>query len=65
MNLHVLLNSGAPSYEISVFRQRRLLTVTLVADASRHFWPKITIEKRSDATPEQQISFRQWLKQDF
>jgi predicted metalloprotease with PDZ domain len=65
MNLQVLLNDGAPSYELSVFRHSRLLTVSLAPDPARRFWPKITIEKRPDATPEQQVSFRQWLKQDF
>jgi predicted metalloprotease with PDZ domain len=65
MNLQVLLSDGAPRYEVSVFRQSRLLTVPLEADPERRFWPKITIEKRSDATSEQQASFRQWLKQDF
>ncbi|RYU83844.1 M61 family metallopeptidase [Hymenobacter persicinus] len=65
MNLQTLLNDGAPSYELSVFRQNRLLTVTVTAEPERPFWPKITVEKRPDATPEQQASFRQWLKQDF
>jgi predicted metalloprotease with PDZ domain len=65
MNLQVLLSDGAAQYEVSVFRQSRLLTVLLVPDPAQRFWPKITIAKRPDATPDQQASFRQWLKQDF
>ncbi|GAA4000736.1 PDZ domain-containing protein [Hymenobacter fastidiosus] len=65
LNLQTLLNDGAPGYQLSVFRQNRLLTVTLTAVPEQRFWQKITIEKRPDATPEQQASFRQWLKQDF
>lgn len=65
MNLHSLLASGADHYEVSVFRQNRLLTVPLQAQPGQHFWPKITIEKLPVATPEQQASFRSWLKQEF
>jgi len=65
MNLQTLLDDGAPSYQLSVFRQNRLLTVTLTANAEQRYWQKITVEKRPDATPEQRASFRQWLKQDF
>jgi predicted metalloprotease with PDZ domain len=65
MNLHSLLAGGADHYEVSVFRQNRLLTVPLQMQMGQHFWPKITIEKLPVATPEQQASFRSWLKQEF
>ncbi|SNS02594.1 M61 family metallopeptidase [Hymenobacter mucosus] len=65
MNLHNLLSDGATQHDVTVFRQNRLLTVPLVADAGQRFWQKITIEKLSTTTPEQQASFQQWLKQEF
>ncbi|WP_324672980.1 M61 family metallopeptidase [Hymenobacter sp. GOD-10R] len=65
MNLQSLFADGAQQYELSIFRQNRLLTVTLVAAAEQRFWQKITVEKLPDATPEQQASFQQWLKQAF
>ncbi|WP_426490250.1 M61 family metallopeptidase [Hymenobacter sp. 102] len=65
LNLHSLLSDGADHHEVTVFRQNRLLTVTLAADPAHRFWQKVTVEKLPSATPEQQASFRQWLKQDF
>ncbi|GGF05938.1 M61 family metallopeptidase [Hymenobacter cavernae] len=65
MNLQTLLSAGAEQYELSVFRQNRLVAVTLVAKAEQRFWQKITVEKLPDASPEQQASFQQWLKQAF
>ncbi|MCB2409563.1 M61 family metallopeptidase [Hymenobacter lucidus] len=65
MNLQSLLNDNAASYEVSVFRQNRLLTVTLTGNPEQQFWPKYTVEKLADVTPEQQASFREWLKQEF
>jgi predicted metalloprotease with PDZ domain len=65
MNLHSLLNDGATQHEVTVFRQNRLVTVALVAEPGHRFWQKFTVEKLAAATPEQQASFRQWLKQDF
>jgi len=64
-NLQVLLSNGADQYELSVFRQNQLRTITLVADATARYWQKITVEKLPDATAEQRTSFQQWLKQDF
>ncbi|MBT2557828.1 M61 family metallopeptidase [Hymenobacter sp. ISL-91] len=64
-NLHTLLADGADRHELTVFRQHRLLTVELQADPAHRFWQKFTVEKLTTATPEQQASFRQWLKQDF
>ena len=65
MNLQTLLSDGANHHELTVFRQNRLLTVALAADPAHRFWQKFTLEKLVVATPEQQASFRQWLKQDF
>lgn len=64
-NLQSLLSGGDEQYEVSVFRQNRLLTVTLAAQPGQRFWQKITVEKLPAATPEQQAGFRQWLKQEF
>jgi predicted metalloprotease with PDZ domain len=65
-NLQSLL-SGSPEnlYEVSVFRQNRLLTVPLTARNGQRFWQKFIIEKLPEATAEQQASFRGWLKQEF
>jgi predicted metalloprotease with PDZ domain len=66
MNLHSLLSTREDQqYEVSVFRQNRLLTVLLSGQDRQRFWQKITIEKLPEATPEQQASFRNWLKQEF
>ena len=66
MNLQSLLSaSPEQQYEVSVFRQNRLLTVPLTVRDGQRFWQKITIKKLPEATAEQQASFRSWLKQDF
>jgi predicted metalloprotease with PDZ domain len=64
-NLHTLLSDGGAQHEVTVFRQNRLLTVPLVAEPGHLFWQTYTIEKLPLATPEQQASHKQWLKQDF
>jgi len=65
MNLQSLFADGTEQYKLSVFRQNRLLTVSLAATPEKRFWQKITVEKLPDATSEQQASFQQWLKQAF
>ncbi|MBD2714298.1 M61 family metallopeptidase [Microvirga sp. STR05] len=66
MNLQSLLSSSPEHhYEVSVFRQNRLLTVPLTAQEGQRFWQKITIEKLPEATAEQQASFKSWIKQEF
>ncbi|SHK26127.1 M61 family metallopeptidase [Hymenobacter psychrotolerans] len=66
MNLQSLLSTSPEQhYEVSVFRQNRLLTVPLTAQEGQRFWQKITIEKLPEATAEQQASFKNWLKQEF
>ena len=64
-NLQTLLAAGATQYELSVFRQQQLRTVTLTADSAARYWQKITVARLPGATEEQRASFRQWLKQDF
>ena len=64
-NLQTLLAAGATQYELSVFRQNQLRTVTLAADSAARYWQKITVAQLPGATEEQRASFRQWLKQDF
>ena len=66
MNLQSLLSSSSEThYEVSVFRQNRLLTVPLTAQDGQQFWQKFTIEKLPKVTAEQRASFRSWLKQEF
>ncbi|WP_400193398.1 M61 family metallopeptidase [Hymenobacter sp. B81] len=65
MNLQTLLSSGQPSYDFTVFRQDRLLTVSISPEPTPRYWNKVTVDKLPAATPAQQASFRQWLKQDF
>ncbi|QDA59642.1 M61 family metallopeptidase [Hymenobacter jejuensis] len=65
MNLQTLMVDGADQYEVSVFRQNRLLTVPLVADPAKRFWQKYTVAKLPAATPEQKASFQKWLQQEF
>ena len=65
MNLQCRFANSDEKPELSVVRHNRLLTVTLTAKPDQRFSQNITIEKLSDATPEQQASFKQWLKQVF
>ena len=64
-NLQTLLAAGANQYELSVFRQNQLRTVTLAADSAARYWQKITVARLPAATEEQRASFQQWLKQVF
>jgi predicted metalloprotease with PDZ domain len=61
MNLQSLLSSGAPTYEVSVFRQNRLLTVTLAAAPGVRFGQHYAIDKLETADAAQQRAFQQWL----
>ncbi len=62
-NLAVLLQNN-PSYELTLFRNKFLRTVTLAADGKQHLM-KYTIHKLPVATPAQQQNFKLWLKQEF
>ena len=61
MNLQSLLNTGAPTYEMSVFRQNRLLTVTLTAAPGISFGQHYAIDKLEIADAAQQRGFQRWL----
>jgi predicted metalloprotease with PDZ domain len=50
--------------EITLFRQKKLMTVTLLADGQIHL-PQYKISRKPKATPEQKENFKAWLKQDF
>ena len=65
MNLQTLLSTGAPSYEISVFRQHRLVTVTLTATASASYGPRYSVAKLADADATQREGFAKWLGWEF
>ncbi|WP_052732888.1 M61 family metallopeptidase [Hymenobacter terrenus] len=65
MNLQSLFNNGAASYEISVFRQNRLLTVTLAAVPGVSFGQRYTVEKLETADAAQQEGFSKWLNWTF
>ena len=65
MNLQSLLSSGAAQYDVSVFRQNRLLTVTLAAMPSNSFGQHYVVEKMKTADAAQQRGFQQWLGWEF
>ena len=64
MNLQVLLSSGEPTYEITVFRQNRLLTVSLTVLPGVTFGQRYAVDKLETADAAQQRGFQQWLKWD-
>ena len=61
LNLQSLLGGGAPTYEVSVFRQGRLLTVPLAAQPGVGFGQRYAVEKLETADAAQQRGFQQWL----
>ena len=65
MNLQTLLNTGAAQYQVSVFRQNRLLTVTLVAEAGRSFGPRYAVAQLPEADAAQREGFAKWLGHSF
>ena len=65
MNLQSLLSSGTSAYELSVFRQSRLLTVTLAALPGAGFGQRYAVEKLATADTAQQRGFQQWLNWEF
>jgi predicted metalloprotease with PDZ domain len=65
MNLHSLLNGNEPSYEVSVFRQNRLLTVQLAAIPGRTFGQRYAVSQLETADPAQQEGFKKWLGWNF
>jgi predicted metalloprotease with PDZ domain len=65
MNLQSLLSSGESTYEVSVFRQNRLLTVALAATPGVSFGQRYAIDKLETADAAQQRGFQQWLGWEF
>jgi len=65
MNLQSLLSSGEATYEVSVFRQNRLLTVTLAAKQGVSFGQRYVIDKLETADAAQQRGFQRWLGWEF
>ena len=65
MNLQSLLSAGAELYELSVFRQNRLLAVRVNAAEDETFGPKYEIEKLPTADAAQKAGFSKWLNWEF
>ena len=65
MNLQSLLSNGAAEYELSVFRQSRLLPVRLVAQPGASFGQRYAVDKLDTADAAQQHGFQQWLGWKF
>ena len=65
MNLQSLLSSGAAQYDVSVFRQNRLLTVALAALPGISFGQRYAVEKMETADATQQQGYQQWLGWEF
>ncbi|MHA6249836.1 M61 family metallopeptidase [Pontibacter sp. CAU 1760] len=63
-NLQQLLMLWPEGVELTLFREKKLRTVTLQSYGKSYF-SKYTIEKRLDATAAQKQNFKLWLKQDF
>ena len=64
-NLQSLLSNEAAQYEVSVFRQNRLLTVTLAAQPGTGFGQHYMVAKMEAADAAQQRGFQQWLGWEF
>ena len=65
MNLQTLLSTGAAQYQVSVFRQNRLLTVALAAAPGRSFGPRYAVAQLPDADTAQRAGFAKWLNHSF
>jgi predicted metalloprotease with PDZ domain len=65
MNLQSLLSTGAPLYEVAVFRQNRLVLVELAEQPSIMFGTRYTVEKLVEADETQQAGFQKWLGWEF
>ena len=64
-NLQLLLSTGAPHYEVAVFRQNRLLLADLVAQPGVGFGPRYVVEKLAEADETQRTGFKKWLGWEF
>jgi predicted metalloprotease with PDZ domain len=65
MNLHSLLSTDAPLYEVAVFRQNRLVLVELPAQPQAAFGVRYAVEKLAEADEAQKAGFQKWLGWDF
>ena len=65
MNLQSLLSGEESTYEASVFRQNRLLTVTLAASAGVSFGQRYVIDKLETADVNQQRGYQKWLGWEY
>ncbi|HEX8505125.1 MAG TPA: M61 family peptidase [Hymenobacter sp.] len=65
LNLQSLLSGEEATYELSVFRQNRLLTVDLTAMPGISFGQRYAVGKLEKASPAQQEGFSKWLGWDF
>ena len=65
LNLQSLLSTDAPSYEVAVFRQSRLLLVELAAQPGPGFGPRYAVEKLAEADENQRAGFQKWLSWEF
>jgi predicted metalloprotease with PDZ domain len=64
-NLQSLLSTGAPLYDVAVFRQSRLVLVELVAQPDATFGTRYMVEKLADADETQKAGFQKWLGWEF
>lgn len=62
-NIAVLLRQGL-AFELTLFRNKQLRTVTLAADGHQHL-AKYTLRKLLAASPAQKHNFKVWLQQEF
>lgn len=60
-NLQSLLSTGAPTYELAVFRQSRLLVVELAALPAATFGIRYAVEILAEADETQKAGFQKWL----
>ena len=67
MNLQSLLSTGAPRYEVAVFRQNRLVLVELAAQPGPGFGLRYLVEKlaETEADETQKAGFEKWLGWPF
>ncbi|AMM52737.1 peptidase M61 [Rufibacter sp. DG15C] len=63
LNLQALLAQKEKA-ELTLFRQKKLLTVTLLPDGDIHL-PLFRVSRNPKATPDQKQNFKLWLKQEF
>ncbi|GAA4311842.1 M61 family peptidase [Nibribacter koreensis] len=63
LNLQALL-AQEEKVEFTLFRQKKLMTVTLQPDGEIHL-PQYKVTRNPEASPPQKENFKAWLKQEF